>query len=170
MPVVSSDGRVFDARRVGALERVCEAALARHRARDLVRPRAADVVQVLGEVREMREIAERAHDDHRLRGAQAIEQRFELGSRSRVVVAVERDRAAADPLDQLERSLALLVADGVAEQSPEQADVFLERQVLVGLVVQAAILAATRRGGGCTGFAAEVTRFPGRPPAASRPH
>jgi hypothetical protein len=115
----------------------------------------------------MREIAERAHDDHRLRGAQAVEQRFELGSRSRVVVAVECDRAAADPLDQLERGFTLLVADGVAEQSPEQADVFLERQVLVGLVVQAAILAATLRGGGCTGFALEVTRFPGRTPGHS---
>ena len=89
------------------------------------------MVKVLGEIGEMREIAVRPHHDHRLVGGEAVERALEFVAGRGVVVAVERDRAAADALDDLEGLSALLVPHGVAEQAPEQADVLLERQVLV---------------------------------------
>ena len=86
-----------------AVERVRQAALARRGARDLVGTRATDVVQVLGDVGEVREVAERPHHDHRVLGTQPVEDVLEFGAGRRVVVAAEGDRAATDALDGLER-------------------------------------------------------------------
>ena len=104
-------------------------------ARDHMRPVAADVVLVLGDVGEMREIAEGAHDREGLVGAEAVEDRLELAPRGRLVVAVEADRGLADLLDERVGLLALLLAHGVAEDAAEQADVLAQRPVLVGVVV-----------------------------------
>ena len=95
---------------------------------------AADVMLILGDVGEMREIAVGAHDGERLLGAEAVERRLELAPRGDLVVAMEADRGPADLLDQLEHLLAFLLAHGVAEDSAEQADVVAQRQVLVGVV------------------------------------
>ncbi len=96
---------------------------------------AADVMLVLGDVGEMREIAERPHDRERLVGAEAVEDRLELAPRADLVVAVEADGSLADLLDQRVGLLALLLAHRVAEDAAEQADVVAQRAVLVGVVV-----------------------------------
>ena len=89
---------------------------------------------VLGDVGEMREVAEGPHDRQRLVGAQAVEDRLELAPRAGLVVAMEADRGLADLLDELEGLLALLLAHRVAEDAAEQADVVAQRPVLVGVV------------------------------------
>ena len=89
---------------------------------------------VLGDVGEMREIAEGAHDRERLVGAEAVEDRLELAPGAGLVVAMEADRGLADLLDERVGLLALLLAHRVAEDAAEQADVVAQRQVLlVGL-------------------------------------
>ena len=92
---------------------------------------AADVMLVFGDVGEMREIAEGAHDRERLVGVEAVEDRLELAPRAGLVVAVEADRGLADALDERVGLLALLLAHGVAEDAAEQADVVAQRHVLV---------------------------------------
>jgi hypothetical protein len=100
----------------------------------------ADVVLVLGDVGEMRKIAEGAHDAHGLAGRHAVEDQFQFAPRRLVVVAVEPDRGLPDALDQVEHVGALLVAHGIAKDAPEQPDViaqpgiFLERRGFLGAV------------------------------------
>ena len=48
---------------------------------------------------------------------------LELAPRRLVVATMELDRGLADALDQVEDIGAFLVADGVAQNAPEQADV-----------------------------------------------
>ena len=91
---------------------------------------AADVVLVLGDVGEMREIAEGAHDRERLVGRQAVEHRLQLAPRAGLVVAMEADRGLPDLLDELVGLLALLLAHRVAEDAAEQPDVVAQRPVL----------------------------------------
>ncbi len=95
---------------------------------------AADVMLIFGDVGEMREIAVGARDRERLVGVEAVERRLELAPRADLVVAMEADRGLADLLDQLEDLFALLLAHGVAEDSAEQANVFAQRNVLLGSV------------------------------------
>ena len=72
--------RALDARRARVRSSaVGDAAALRRRAGERVRAPAAVLMDVLGDVREMREIAERAHDVERLRDRQVVEQRRELG-------------------------------------------------------------------------------------------
>ena len=95
---------------------------------------AADVMLILGDIGEVREIAEGAHDRQRLVGGQAVEHRLQLAPRADFVVAMEADRGLADALDHFENLFALLLAHGVAENSAEQTDVVAQRQVLLGLI------------------------------------
>ena len=97
-----------------------------------MRPGAADVMLVLGDVGEVREVAEGADDLDGLAARQAVQRRFELAPRRVVLVAVEADRRLADALDDVEDRLAFLLADRVAEDPAEQADVVAQRKVLVG--------------------------------------
>src|SRR5882672_8676173 len=87
------------------------------------RAHAADLVLVLGNIGEMREIAEGAHD---LDGAvmrEAIEHGFELAPGAGVALAPERDRNLPDALDRRKDGIALLLADGVAQHSSDQPDI-----------------------------------------------
>src|SRR5208283_2791178 len=124
----------LDARLARALKGESERARAGSGAENRMHPVAADVMLVLGDVGEMREIAERAHDRERLVGAQAVEDRLELAPRAGLVVAVEADGSLADLLDERVGLLALLLAHRVAEDAAEQADVVPQRAVLVGVV------------------------------------
>ena len=90
------------------LQCVRHAALARGAAGDQVGARAADVVQIFGNVGEMREVAEGAHHDHRLVAREAVEDAFEFLARREVVIAAKGDRALADALDQFELGIAFL--------------------------------------------------------------
>ena len=87
------------------------------------RPHLPDVVLILGDVGQMREIAEGAHDAQGLADRHAVEDQLELAPRRLVVVAVEPDRGLPDAFDQVEHVGALLVAHGVAENAPEQPDI-----------------------------------------------
>ncbi len=130
-----AEHRAVDARFAQAKESVCDAARLRRRSGESVRAPPAILVDVLGEVGEMRKIAERAHDIERLRDRQIVEHRGELVLDVRRVVlarAAQADRGLADRLDPRESLLAGLMAQHVAEKAAEQARVFLERQVLVG--------------------------------------
>jgi hypothetical protein len=88
-------------------------------------------VLVLGDVGEMREIAERAHHLDRAVVRQAVEGGLELAARRGIALAAECDRDLADALDRGKRRLALLLADGVAEHPPDQADIVSQRPLSV---------------------------------------
>ena len=94
---------------------------------------AADVVLVLGDVGEMREIGEGAHDGERLVVVEAVEDGGKFAPRPGLVVAMEADRGLTDALDEVEGLAPFMLAHGVAEQAPEQADVLAQRRVLLGL-------------------------------------
>src|SRR5216684_3095196 len=94
---------------------------------------AADPVLVLGDVGEVREIAERADDLTRLFARQPIHDLAELAPRGFVLVAAETYRCLANALDNVEDPLALLLAHGVAEDTAEQPRVLAQRPILVGL-------------------------------------
>src|SRR5258708_38217077 len=96
---------------------------------------APDVVAVLGDVGQQREIAEGAHHRHRLLGAEAIERRRKELTRGAVLEAAARHRELADLLDQLERGITLVGADGVAEEPAEETDVLAQPRVLVVAVL-----------------------------------
>jgi hypothetical protein len=128
------EGRQFGAAHAGvegALQGVGQAAFLWRRAGDLVGAGAADVVLVLGDVREVREVAEGAHHVDGLVAGQGIEGGLQLAAGGAVLVAAKADRALADGLDQVEHRLALLGAHGVAEHAAEQADVVAEGKVFV---------------------------------------
>ena len=123
----------LDAHLARALKGVGERSGTRRRAGNGVGAVAADVMLVFGDVGEMREIAVGAHDRQRLVGAQTVERRLKLAPRADLVIAMETDRSPADLLDQLESLFALLLADGIPEDSPEQTDVIAQRHILFGL-------------------------------------
>jgi len=98
---------------------------------------AANVVAVLGDVGEQREVAERAHHPDCLLGGQRIERARQRRARRRVFLPAVGHRELADLLDALESFFALVGANGVTEQASEEADVLGEPQVLVVAVVHA---------------------------------
>ncbi len=87
------------------------------------RPHLADVVLVFGDVGEVREVTEGAHDAQGFGDRHAVEDDFELAPRRPVVVPVEPDRGLPDAFDQIEHVGAFLIAHGIAEDAPEQPDV-----------------------------------------------
>ena len=78
---------------------------------------AANVVLVLGDVGQMREIAEGADDRQRLFVVETVERRLQLAPGLDFVVAVEADRGLADALDDSEDVGPVLFADRVAEDA-----------------------------------------------------
>jgi hypothetical protein len=94
------------------------------------------MVLILGDVRQMQEIAEGPNDrEHRI-ARQIVENGFEFGARCRIEFAVralaQMHRGLADVLDDGKNVVAFLIANGVAEQAAEQADVVSQREILVG--------------------------------------
>src|SRR3954454_2682665 len=94
-------------------------------------PCATDVMLILGYIGEVREAAESADDLGRLIVGEGIEDRLELPPRRGVVVAMKADGCLANALDDGEDLLALLLADDVAEDAAEKANVLAERFVLL---------------------------------------
>ncbi len=91
---------------------------------------AADVVLVFGDIGQQRKIAERAHQLGGLflaqRGQRLAQQRARFG----IGVTPETDRDLADRLDALEGRVAVLGADGVAQQAAQLADIAPEQVIL----------------------------------------
>jgi hypothetical protein len=114
------------------LHRQRQAALAWLRAGADVGARTADVVLVLGDVGQVRKVAEGPHHHVGPLARQLLQHGLHLLARGKVVVAMKAQRKAADLLDALEKFGAFLLAHGVAEQAAEQADVVAQRLILVG--------------------------------------
>ncbi len=91
---------------------------------------AAHVVAVLGDVGQVREIAEGADHAHRLVARQVLQQPVEHRAGAGVLLQPVGHRQLAHPLDELERGLAFLFMDHLAEDAAEQADVLDQRPVL----------------------------------------
>src|SRR5260370_38841877 len=96
-------------------------------------PGAADPVLVLGDVGEVREIAEGADDLARLGARQPVHDLAELAPRGFVLVAAEPYRGLAGLFDDVEDALALLLAHGVAKNPTEQPGVLAQRPILVAI-------------------------------------
>src|SRR6201993_1606637 len=96
-----------------------------------MRPGAADVVLVLGDIGEMREEAEGTNDLQCLPWRQSVQCRFEIAPRHDILVAAKPDRAAANALDDGKDRRAALLAYRVAENAAEQTDILAQREVLV---------------------------------------
>lgn len=88
-------------------------------------------VPVLGEVREMREVAEGADDGDRLLHVEGVEPPGEFHARIGVAVAAKAHCKAANVFDELKELGPLVVAQSLAEDAPEQPDVLAKRDVLV---------------------------------------
>ena len=117
-----------------AIERVGKAAALRQRTGKRVRAPPAVLVHVLGEVRKMREVAERAHDVQRLADRQFVQQCRELRLHLRrcvLVRAAEADRRLADGFDPQKSGFTRLLAQHVAQHAPEQPRVVAQRKILV---------------------------------------
>ena len=92
---------------------------------------AAVVMPILGDVREMRKIAECAHDAHGLFGRQLAQALFERLRCLAIVLAAEFDGRLTNRLDDVVHGVAFLLAQHFAEEAAEEADVFEKRAVLV---------------------------------------
>ena len=75
----------------GMRQRQRKRARARRSASSRARPHLADVVLIFGDVGEVREITEGAHDADGFRDRHAVEDDFELAPRRPVVIPVEPD-------------------------------------------------------------------------------
>ena len=78
---------------------------------------------VLGDVGEMREIAERPYDLHRLTGRHIVQDGLQLVPRRLVIVAMEADRRLPNAFDEIEDVRSFLFAHSVAKNTAEQPDV-----------------------------------------------
>jgi hypothetical protein len=86
--------------------------------------RAADVMLVLRDVGEMREKAERPYDLQRFDRRQSVERRFELTPRRDVSSRRKRTEFCRIRSTVSKHSLATMLPDRLAKNSPEQPDVF----------------------------------------------
>ncbi len=93
-----------------------------------MRAAAAVLLLVLGDVEQVREIAEGAHQLQGLVQVERVQLALEL--RAAAFLAVETHRGLADALDALERRVARLAADHLPEQAPEQAPVLAQQGFL----------------------------------------
>ena len=96
-----------------------------------MRTAAAVVVQVFRDVGELREEAERPHDLDCGLVIERVEQLLERRLRAQVAFAAEAQGALPDSFHQVEEPRSFLLAQRVAEQPAEQADVLAQRLVLV---------------------------------------
>jgi hypothetical protein len=85
--------------------------------------RAPDMVLILCHIGEVREIAEGAHDAQSLLGRELVEDRFELAACRLIAIPVKADGSLANTLNRIEDLFALLFANRVAEDAPEQTDI-----------------------------------------------
>src|SRR5215470_715652 len=96
-----------------------------------MRSAAPVVVQVFGDIRQLRKIREGAGHRYGLPVAEPAEDVFQLRASPSVPVATKPNRGLPDALDQIKNRLALLLAQRVSEQPSQQADIRLEREILV---------------------------------------
>ena len=103
---------------------------ARRRPGEGLRARSAKVMLVLGDVGEVREVAERPYDLHGLTVRQIVQDGLQRAPRRLVIVAMEADRRLPNAFDDIEDRFSLLFSDSVAKNTAEQPDVVPQRPVL----------------------------------------
>ena len=127
-----------DSRRMQRRERPLERARLGRRSRTPMRATTTILVDVLGDVREMREVAECADDVEDALDRQRVQLVIE---RANVDLAIDRfgapisDRGLPGRLDDVEHVLAARRRDDLAEHAPEQSRVVTQRLFLVGVHV-----------------------------------
>ena len=87
---------------------------------------------VLGNIGQLRKIAERAHDRDRANGIEFVKHGLQLALGLRIAVPAKSDCVLARALNQVVYCLALLFAQGIAENTSQQANIFPQRRFLVG--------------------------------------
>ena len=102
---------------------------------------------LLGEVRQLEERAEGVGEELEGRRVERAELVVEGAPGCRVAATPQRDRAAADPLDEVEGRRSVLLRDHLAEQRAEQPDLAGERVASAGRA-DGAWLGADRRARG----------------------
>ena len=100
-------------------------------ARTFMHRAAAHVVLVFGDVGQMAEVAEGADHAHRLVAGKVLQQPVEHPSGAGIGLQPVGHRKLAHALDQLEGFLAFLLADHVAKDAAEHADVFDQRAIFL---------------------------------------
>jgi hypothetical protein len=115
---------------LGTVYRMGDGSRARRRPGEGMRARSANVMLVLGDVGEVREVAERPYDLHGLTGRQIVQDGLQRVPRRLVVVAMEADRRLPNASDDIEDRFSLLFSDSVAKNTAEQPDVVPQRPVL----------------------------------------
>ena len=113
------------------VERAGDGAGSRRVAGDIVAARPPYVVFILGNIGEVRKIAERPDHLDRLVGVQRLQNIVQLAPRFMIVVAVKPDRRAPNGFDNVENRPPFLAAHDIAEQAAKKPNVFTQRQVFV---------------------------------------
>ena len=132
-----ADERIFEEgfQRIGlasvkhVADGMAEATLARRRAGDQMGARAADVMLVFRDIGQQRKVAEGARQ---LRGfflRQRLQRVRQLRARHFIIVAAETDGQLAHMFDAFEGGVAQVVADGVAQQTAQLADIAAQQLV-----------------------------------------
>ena len=113
-------------------------ALERHRQRAVLQVALALVVRatphvlaILGDVGQVREVAERPDDAHGLVGGEVLQQAIQHSPGAGVLVDAVGHRQLAHAFDQIEGGQSFLFPNDLAQQPSEQADVFHQRPFLV---------------------------------------
>jgi hypothetical protein len=109
--------------------------------------RAPDMVLILGNVCQMREIAEGADDLDRLLRCQLFQQILELVMGWLVIRPVQPCGRLADVFDKVENLVTLLVTHAVAQHASKQANVFLQWGILGSIAYLGRVLAGKGGGG-----------------------
>jgi hypothetical protein len=93
-------------------------------------------VLVLGNVGEMREIAEGANDLIGRGSGEPIQNSLKLAPGDFIGVAMKAHGGAANVFDQLEYGLAFLLAHHISQHAAEKPNVVAQRNVLIGVAAQ----------------------------------
>ena len=125
-----------NATRDGVIDRVGDRAFARLRTFTCVGAVAPYAMLVLGDVGEMREIAESANDLTGRGGGEPVQNGLKLAPGDFIGVAMKPHGGAANVLDQLEDGLAFLLAHHISQHAAQEPNVVAQRNVLVGVAAQ----------------------------------
>ena len=128
---------------------------------------AAHMVLVLGNVGQVRKVAERTDHADRLVVAQVLQQPVQRLAGAGVVLQPEGHRQLAHLLDQRKGGGAFLLADHLAQQPAEQADVVDQGFVLGGSVTAGHFFG---RAGLCTALGRGATLWGHRGDSGARGH
>ena len=97
---------------------------------------AADVMLVLGNIGEMREMTEGADDLIGRDRGQSVQNGMKLAPGDLVGITMKTHGGAANVLNQIEYGLAFLLAHDISQHAAQQPDVVAQRNVLIGIAAQ----------------------------------